>query len=879
MTAYFSTSRRGEIPELQDELNSFKSEVKREAIKKVIAAMTVGKDVSSLFPHVVKCMETTSMELKKLVYLYIINYAKTQPELAVMAVNSFRKDARQQSNALLRALAVRTLGCIRLECITEYVCEPLADALIDDDPYVRKTAAVCVAKLYEVAPGYVEDHDILSRLTDLVNDGNAMVVANAVAAIAEISDIRGSPLITLTGSLIGKILAALPECFEWGQIFIVDFVSSYTPVDSKEAEGIVERVMPLLAHNNPAVILTAAKVVLRYMDFVTSTDVIRTMSRKLAPSLVSLLSSEYEIQYVALRNISLVVQKRPNLLERDVRIFFCKYNDPVYIKIEKLEIILRLVDIRSVDVVLNELKEYATEVDPDFVRKAVQTIGRCAVKLERAADRCVRALQELIQLRIGPILQEVVIVMRDIFRRYPNRYEMIIKDIFNNLDDLDDAESRASFIWIVGEYAERIDDADSQLGRYVESFVDEPSAVQFQVLTATVKLFLKKPEETEELITSLLKVATEECSNPDLRDRALIYWKILSSDPQATKEVVMCQRPPVSQDSCELDPSLLDKLIEQIATVASVYHKPAEGYVAAHHSPLEVQSPDDYSHSVALSGDTYHSREDEQDYAEDVTTEPDLIGTDAVQEPIPARVPLQIVLTRDTQSNDDNSGLQIEMAFQRTAQQIDLEAKFTNLSAKPIGNWAMQFNVNPFGLQMAEPLTLPDLQPNSSKSGVVRVKSGVSPTVDDPDVPFCVQIAVRSSLGVHYFQTPCMFTALLTPQGRFDRDEFRLTWQSISDPNEICHTIGQVHPEFQSVERVRQRLEANSIFIVAQRSVQETGEEVMYCSSMAVNGSALLTEVRLSSPVNRLTISVRTNAKALVPLFVQAVNFLLSTTL
>lgn len=71
------------------QLNSSKFEEKREAARQVIAMMTIGKDVSSLFPHMVKGMETTNIELKKLVYLYIINYAKSKPDLTVMAVNSF----------------------------------------------------------------------------------------------------------------------------------------------------------------------------------------------------------------------------------------------------------------------------------------------------------------------------------------------------------------------------------------------------------------------------------------------------------------------------------------------------------------------------------------------------------------------------------------------------------------------------------------------------------------------------------------------------------------------------------------------------------------------------------------------------------------------
>jgi AP-1 complex subunit beta-1 len=81
--------RAGEIHELKEELDSPKEDKKRDAVKKVIAAMTVGKDVSMLFTDVVKCMQTQNLELKKLVYLYIMNYAKSNPDLAILAVNTF----------------------------------------------------------------------------------------------------------------------------------------------------------------------------------------------------------------------------------------------------------------------------------------------------------------------------------------------------------------------------------------------------------------------------------------------------------------------------------------------------------------------------------------------------------------------------------------------------------------------------------------------------------------------------------------------------------------------------------------------------------------------------------------------------------------------
>lgn len=88
---YFTTTKKGEIFELKSELNSDKKEKKKEAVKKVIASMTVGKDVSALFPDVVNCMQTDNLELKKLVYLYLMNYAKSQPDMAIMAVNTFVK--------------------------------------------------------------------------------------------------------------------------------------------------------------------------------------------------------------------------------------------------------------------------------------------------------------------------------------------------------------------------------------------------------------------------------------------------------------------------------------------------------------------------------------------------------------------------------------------------------------------------------------------------------------------------------------------------------------------------------------------------------------------------------------------------------------------
>lgn len=167
--------------------------------------MTVGKDVSKLFFPVLKCVETQNLELKKLVYLYIINYAKTQPDLAVLAVNTFRKDARERVNPLIRGLAIRTMGCIGVEAMLDYMCDPLKESLDDEDPYVRKTAAICVAKLFEVSPQRFDDFRFLQQMKrKIVSDGNGMVVSNTVAALSEIQAARYKNIINNINHYIGE---------------------------------------------------------------------------------------------------------------------------------------------------------------------------------------------------------------------------------------------------------------------------------------------------------------------------------------------------------------------------------------------------------------------------------------------------------------------------------------------------------------------------------------------------------------------------------------------------------------------------------------------------------------------------------------------------
>ena len=91
--------------------------------------------------------------------------------------------------------------------------------------------------------------------------------------------------------------------------------------------------------------------------------------------------------YVLLRNLPLVLQKRPNILESEIKCFFCNWNDPYYIKHEKLDIMVRIVEQKNYEIVLNELKEYINEADPDFVRRTIRAIGRVTVNFPQSVDK------------------------------------------------------------------------------------------------------------------------------------------------------------------------------------------------------------------------------------------------------------------------------------------------------------------------------------------------------------------------------------------------------------------------------------------------------------------------------------------------------------
>jgi AP-3 complex subunit beta len=107
-----------------------------------------GRNVSEYFAQVVKNVASQNLEIRKLVYIYLLRYAEHEPDLALLSINTFQKDLTD-SNPLIRAMALRVLSGIKVPMIGSIVVLAIKKCAADMSPYVRKAAALAIPKCYE----------------------------------------------------------------------------------------------------------------------------------------------------------------------------------------------------------------------------------------------------------------------------------------------------------------------------------------------------------------------------------------------------------------------------------------------------------------------------------------------------------------------------------------------------------------------------------------------------------------------------------------------------------------------------------------------------------------------------------------------------------
>ncbi|KAG7166653.1 AP-3 complex subunit beta-1-like 1 [Homarus americanus] len=217
--SFFSTEFK-KHEDLKQMLDSNKDGLKLEAMKRIIGMVAKGRDASELFPAVVKNVVSANLEVKKLVYVYLVRYAEEQQDLALLSISTFQR-ALKDPNQLIRACALRVLSSIRVPVIVPIMMLAIKDAMTDMSPYVRKTAAHAIPKLYNLDPEQKEE--LIQVIEKLLSDKTTLVVGSAVMAFEEVCPER----IDLIHKNYRKLCNLLVDVEEWGQVIIINMLTRY----------------------------------------------------------------------------------------------------------------------------------------------------------------------------------------------------------------------------------------------------------------------------------------------------------------------------------------------------------------------------------------------------------------------------------------------------------------------------------------------------------------------------------------------------------------------------------------------------------------------------------------------------------------------------
>lgn len=598
---------------------------KREIIKKVIAYMTLGIDVSRLFSEMVLCVDTKDLISKKMVYLYLTNYAQKNSELAIMCINTLLNDCRNE-DPMVRGLALRSLCSLRLDSILEYIHDPLQASLTDTSAYVRKTGVIGILKVYSLNPEIIKESDMIDTLYNMIRDRDPQVVSNCIVALNEIMADEGG--IAINQPIVMHLLSRISDFNEWGQCNILEIVAKYKPTGPDEVFTIMNTLEQCLRVSNSAVVLGTAKCFFnltqsRGMEPIQD----QVFERMRQPLLTLMAGGSHEINYCVLHHILLLVGKKPHVFSRDYRQFYNRYNEPTHVKYVKIDVLALVADGANVADIVTELSEYVTDVDQELARRAIRAIADVAVSPnlsvntvpqqypgggnvpeaygQQAAEQLVEQMQDhimdtmvdFLELDLDYVRDESLVVMKDLLRKYPDKRHDVLPVLGRIIAAVEQPAAKAAVVWMLGEFGQDLRRAPYVLEKLIDDFNDEASSsVLLELLAATMKLFFKCPPEMQSMLGRLLGSAINESNHQDVRDRALLYYRLLEQQPTDQAAAIVAQfradeSVSVFAESVETD--LKDKLFQEFNSLAVVYNKPSELFVSSTHLAAAVAPLDE----------------------------------------------------------------------------------------------------------------------------------------------------------------------------------------------------------------------------------------------------------------------------------------------
>ncbi|XP_077939305.1 AP-3 complex subunit beta-2 isoform X14 [Gasterosteus aculeatus] len=547
--------------DLKEMLDSNKDSLKLEAMKRIVAMIARGKNASDLFPAVVKNVACKNIEVKKLVYVYLVRYAEEQQDLALLSISTFQRGLKDP-NQLIRASALRVLSSIRVTIIVPIMMLAIKEAASDMSPYVRKTAAHAIPKLYSLDPE--QKDQLIEVIEKLLADKTTLVAGSVVMAFEEVCPER----IDLIHKNYRKLCNLLIDVEEWGQVVIINMLTRYARTQflnpnmneslleegsdktfygsdededeeeeekEKKAEApmakrkpyvmdpdhrlLLRNTKPLLQSRNAAVVMAVAQL---YFHLAPKVEV-----GVIAKALVRLLRSHSEVQYVVLQNVATMSIKRRGMFEPYLKSFYIRSTDPTQIKVLKLEVLTNLANETNISTILREFQTYIKSMDKDFVAATIQAIGRCATNIGEVRDTCLNGLVQLLSNRDELVVAESVVVIKKLLQMQPEKHSDIIKHMAKLTDNIQVPMARASILWLIGEYCEHVPKiAPDVLRKMAKSFTNEEDIVKLQIINLAAKLYLTNSKQTKLLTQYVLNLAKYD-QNYDIRDRARFIRQLI----------------------------------------------------------------------------------------------------------------------------------------------------------------------------------------------------------------------------------------------------------------------------------------------------------------------------------------------------------------
>merc|ERR1712061_176856 len=221
------------------------------------------------------------------------------------------------------------------------------------------------------------------------------------------------------------------------------------------------------------------------------------------------------------------------------------------------------------------------------------------------------------------------------------------------------------------------------------------------------------------------------------------------------------------------------------------------------------------------------------------------------------------VLSASSPGQNGNKGFGAMACLARKDGNVNLVRNFSNSSAVALTGFAIQVNKNPFGFGPGAQFMVPDLAPGSTAEASLLMLAGQLPSKTAPTNPLFLQVAVKNSLDIFFFNVPFDLPAVLIEGGALGRDQFTTIWQRC-ESRQHQTTITVERPL--NSDAVRSRLALDNVHYVAQRQVDD-GTTLLYTSATTANNCAILAEVSVSSTSSTIKIATRTETPVLVPLF------------